>query len=149
MQEEKEIDFTASTNRGIWYFAHPYTKRGGPHNTFIPEAEEANFNLCNMRAGELLRRGFNIYSPISHTHPIHRASPTFLGLHEHAMWYALDNEIIDSIQWHGIILAPEWETSLGCIAEKKRIFKISRLIKTYDTLIQTIPVLEKFVCLPN
>ena len=114
------MDVTKSTNSGLWYFAHPYTCKDKDGN-FVSEGEEANFHLCNIRAAELLDRGYNIYSPISHTHPIYRASPSMLARREHELWYHLDNEFIDSTSWAGIILAPGWEKSSGCRAEKELI----------------------------
>ena len=104
--------------KGFWYFAHPYTAKDKEGN-FVPEAEDANFALANQRAAELLKRGYNIYSPISHTHPIHRACPEFLRNHEHEMWYELDNNLIAQTNFKGIILAPGWETSNGCKNELK------------------------------
>lgn len=104
---------------GLFYFAHPYTAKDEDGN-YVPEAEEANFQLCCQRSARLIEAGYNIYSPICHTHPIHRASPLFLSRHEHEVWYRLDNEFIDSTEWKGIILAPLWEQSIGCMAEYKR-----------------------------
>ena len=104
-------------NKGFYYFAHPYTCRDS-EGKFVPEAEDANFQLCNQRAARLMEKGYNIYSPISHTHPIHRASPTFLARHEHEMWYHLDNEFLERCTWDGIILAPGWAGSKGCLGEK-------------------------------
>ncbi|MCP5019619.1 MAG: DUF1937 family protein [Ketobacter sp.] len=114
------MDITKSTNRGLWYFAHPYTCRDKDGN-FVSMGEEANFALCNYRAAVLLDKGFNVYSPISHTHPIYRASPSMLARQEHELWYQLDNEFIDNTDWSGIILAPGWENSSGCKAERERI----------------------------
>jgi len=114
------MNVTKSTNRGLWYFAHPYTCRDKDGN-YVLAGEEANFRLCNIRAAELLSRGYNIYSPISHTHPIHCASAEFLSRSEHELWYHLDNEFIDKTNWSGIILAPGWEKSSGCKAEKEKI----------------------------
>lgn len=145
MNENTEVNVTARTSGGVWYFAHPYTKRSSIDGTFVPEAEEANFQLCNMRAAELFRRGINVYSPISHTHPIHRASPTFLGRHEHEMWYALDNEIIDSMHWKGIIMGPEWATSKGCCAERDRFLAKNLSCVEYYDMLQQHPRLERFV----
>lgn len=105
--------------KGLFYFAHPYTCKDRDGN-FVPAGEEANFRLCCIRSGELLRRGYNIYSPIAHTHPIHIATPSFLSRHEHEMWYGLDNEVIARTNWDGIILAPEWESSSGCRSERKQ-----------------------------
>ena len=116
----KIMEITKATNRGLWYFAHPYSCKDKDGN-YVPEGEDANFHLCNMRAAELLLQGYNIYAPISHTHPIHRACPTFLARHEHELWYQLDNEFIDKVDWAGIILAPGWAESSGCRAEMERI----------------------------
>ena len=114
------MDEKKSTNRGLWYFAHPYSCKD-PKGNFILAGEEANFRICNFRAAKLLDLGYNIYSPISHTHPILCASPEFLARSEHELWYHLDNELIDKVDWSGIILAPGWEKSTGCRAEKERI----------------------------
>ena len=127
-------------SKGLWYFAHPYTCRD-KDGSYVPEGEEANFNICNMRAAELLIRGYNVYAPISHTHPIHRACPIFLAQHEHDIWYKLDNEVIARTDWNGIILAPKWGESGGCKAEydwflshKRRDGKPHEILK-YSNLI--------------
>lgn len=104
-------------NKGLWYFAHPYTCKD-KDGKYVFEGEEANFNLANHRAGRLLLLGYNIYSPISHTHPIHRATPEFLAKHEHETWYQLDMNFLEKTQFSGIILAPGWEDSKGCKMEK-------------------------------
>ncbi|KKN66042.1 hypothetical protein LCGC14_0475200 [marine sediment metagenome] len=104
--------------KGFYYFAHPYACRDA-NGVFVPEGEEANFQLCNQRAARLIELGYNIYSPISHTHPIHRASPVFLARHEHEAWYVLDMEFMAKTNFDGIILAPGWENSKGCKMEKK------------------------------
>jgi len=53
---------------GIWYFAHPFTvKKNGCHDV---EAERENFELAAERAAELLKRGYNVFSPVSHSFPI-------------------------------------------------------------------------------
>ena len=131
----KIMEITKATNRGLWYFAHPYSCKDKDGN-YVPEGEDANFHLCNMRAAELLLRGYNIYAPISHTHPIHRACPTFLARHEHELWYQLDNEFIDKVDWSGIILAPKWETSKGCIAERERIADGNRQMLFYSDIVK-------------
>ncbi len=59
-------------NKGLWYFAHPYTCKDA-EGYYVQAGEDANFAICCIRSGELLERGYNIYSPIAHTHPIHKA----------------------------------------------------------------------------
>ena len=119
-------------SKGFYYFAHPYTARDKDGN-FVPEAEEANFQLCNQRAARLIEAGYNIYSPISHTHPIHRASPVFLSRHEHEAWYELDMEFLAKTQFDGIILAPGWEDSKGCRMEQEWFTEKGLEIKFYTT----------------
>ena len=100
--------------KGLYYFAHPYTSNG--------LAEEANFRLCAYRSGRLIQAGYNVYSPIAHTHPIHVATPEFLQLPSETMWRMwcrLDNDFIARTTWTGLILAPGWEHSKGCTAERK------------------------------
>lgn len=100
-------------NKGLWYFAHPYTCKDKDGN-YVPEGEEANFRLANYRAARLIKAGYNVYSPISHTHPIHRALPAFLARHEHELWYELDLDFLKRTKFAGIILAPGWTQSKGC-----------------------------------
>jgi hypothetical protein len=119
--------------KGLWYMAHPYTSIDA-EGRFVPEAEDANFQLANHRAAELLKRGYNIYSPISHTHPIHRACPEFLGNREHEMWYHLDNDLISRTNFDGIILPPGWQESKGCCAERELFEAAGKAIKHYNVI---------------
>lgn len=119
---------------GLWYFAHPYTSKDKDGN-YVSAAEEANFRLACYRASALMEIGYNVYSPISHTHPIHLASPAFLSRHEHDMWYVLDNHFLANCNFKGIILAPLWETSKGCKAEKRWFEDNQRVVEFYGDLL--------------
>ena len=120
---------------GVWYFAHPYTVKGAD-GRYIPEGEDAQFRICCFRAAELMMRGFNIYAPICHTHPIHRACPEFLQRHEHKMWYRLDTAFIGTGCFRGIILAPGWEDSTGCVQEKKDFDEAGKRVLFYEDIMQ-------------
>jgi len=122
-------------DKELYYFAHPYTVKDKDGNN-LKSGEEANFNLCNMRVAELLRRGYFIYSPISHSHPIHVREPDFLANNEYQLWVDLDNLIIEKTKFKGIILAPEWENSKGCLDEKKTFEKKGLEILFYKDLIK-------------
>ena len=119
---------------GLWYFAHPYTARDNDGN-YVWEAEEANFKLANYRAGQLLLAGYNIYSPITHTHAIHKATVEFLRSHEHKLWYELDFAFIKHANFTGIILAPGWQRSKGCVEEYLDFRRIGKIILFYDSII--------------
>ncbi|MCJ7482607.1 MAG: DUF1937 family protein [Thermodesulfovibrionales bacterium] len=121
-------------NRGLYYFAHPYTCVDADGN-YVSEGEDANFRICNYRAGRLMSMGYNLYSPISHTHPIHRASPIFLARHEHEAWYYLDLEFIARTNFDGIILAPAWELSKGCQMEREAFERKNLPVYLYTDII--------------
>jgi hypothetical protein len=131
-----------SKRLGFFYLAHPYTCRHHITHDFIDTGEQANFELANQRAARLFEAGYNIYSPISHTHPIHRASPLFLSRCEHEAWYDLDNEVIDKTQFDGIILSPGWEKSIGCVAEKERFEKRGLKVMTFTEALVRAEVKE-------
>jgi len=122
-------------SKGFYYFAHPYTVKDANGN-FVPEGEEANFQLCNQRSARLIELGYNIYSPISHSHPIHRASPVFLACHEHKAWYDLDMEVLARTNFDGIILAPGWSESKGMKMERAWFIKKGLKILQYSNLVQ-------------
>ena len=122
---------------GIWYFAHPYTCKDVNGN-YVSGGEEANFRLCNIRAAKLIEKGYVIYSPISHTHPIHVSYPPFVGGNIHEMWYKFDNENIRQIPFKGIILAPNWEKSSGCRAERNMFVEMERTIVLYDDIMNNV-----------
>jgi len=122
-------------SKGFFYFAHPYTCRD-KDGKFVPECEHTNFQICNQRAARLFEAGYNIYSPISHTHPIHRASPLFLARHEHEAWYNLDLEFIAKTKFDGIILAPGWHRSKGCRLEKSWFDDKKLKILTYEEALE-------------
>lgn len=119
----------------LFYFAHPYTVKDNEGKN-VHALEESNFNLCCERAGELFKKGYLVYSPLSHSHPIHVRNPEFLQNNEWNLWMKLDKKIIEIC--NGIILAPKWETSKGCI-EEKRIFEEKGLeILLYEEIIKEV-----------
>ena len=105
----------------LYYFAHPYTGD-----------EEGNFNLCCSRSAELIKRGWLVYSPIAHTHPIHRA---WLGT-RNVDWYEFDNAFIRIIPFAGIILAPGWRDSEGCVKERELFKSLNREILSYEVCLE-------------
>jgi len=123
---------TTQFKKGIWYLAHPYTCKD-KYGEHIPGGEEANYNLSNIRAAKLIEQGYLIYSPISHSHPIHTAWPAFVSNNViHNMWYEFDKQYIEQIPFVGIILAPGWEDSEGCKKEKALFERLGREIKFYE-----------------
>jgi hypothetical protein len=125
------------SKHGLWYFAHPYSYIASSTGQQVAGVLDANFNLCNVRAANLIKWGYNVFAPISHSHPIQRAHPELMamtGREEGQFWYALDNEFIENVNFKGIILAPRWERSTGCIAERKLFEQQGKSILLYNTL---------------
>jgi len=116
-------------SKGLYYFAHPYSayNKDGSRNS---RGQEANFNLCCVRSALLILKGYNIYSPIAHSHPIQMGHPDL----QDSIWYDLDNEVIDKTKWDGIIMSPDWDKSLGCIDEKERMENQGYTVLYYDDI---------------
>lgn len=124
----------------LWYFAHPYTvkDKDGRENH---QGEHANFIQACTKTSELIKRGFNVYSPIAHTHPVHIIEPQFIKNEEYKLWVRLDNLIIDKTNFKGIILAPRWETSGGCNGEREKFEKRNLQVLLYNDIIKDQPIL--------
>ena len=130
------MDYFNSDN--LYYFAHPYTCKDEKGNNLL-KGEEVNFNLCCIRSAELLKRGFAIYSPICHTHPIHVGDSEFLKNNEYKLWMELDSILTEKCS--AIILAPEWMNSSGCKKERE-FFKEKGLdIWLYEDIIRNYPII--------
>ena len=122
---------------GLWYFAHPLSCRY-PDGRRNRVAEEANYGLSVHRTAVLLDTGICVFSPIPHSFVVDRALPQFLSEHTELPWYTIDDFIIDRTDWDGIILAPNWEGSVGCVEENERIvFKRGLLQFTYEDILTT------------
>ena len=118
---------------GLWYFAHPYTCKDANGN-YLMGGEDANFRLCCIRSAKLIEMGYLIFSPVSHTHPIHINWPNFVGKQVHEMWYEFDNHFIRGIPFKGIILAPQWRESKGCCGEKALFEELGREVRYYGDI---------------
>lgn len=98
---------------GLYYFCHPYSAE-------TEEGRIANYELCCRRSAKLLLKGYNIFSPIVHSHPIEMASPEMLKLPEEErwkFWIGIDIAILEHVGFTGVILAPLWGGSRGCMRE--------------------------------
>ncbi len=124
----------------LWYFAHPYTVRGEDGKS-KHAGEHANFLQACVKTSELMKRGFNVYSPIAHTHPVHIIDPQFIKNDEYKLWIRLDNLVIAKTAFSGIILAQRWETSSGCKGEKEKFEARNLPVLLYEDVIREQPIL--------
>lgn len=96
------------------YLATPYTKyRAGPEQAFIDAAK---------LAGRLLIAGVNVYSPITHTHPI--AVHGNLDPLDHAIWLPFDEAMMIAADVLIVARMDGWSESRG-IAHEIQFFEES------------------------
>lgn len=98
---------------GLYYFCHPYSSE-------TEEGRIANFELCARRSARLLLKGYCIFNPVVHSHPIEMACPEMLKWpyeDRWNFWLNIDIAIIKYTAFTGLILAPGWCESRGCIKE--------------------------------
>ena len=98
---------------GLYYFCHPYSAK-------TKEGRIANYELCCHRSAKLLLKGYNIFSPIVHSHPIEMVSPEMLKWSVNKrwqFWINVDMAILKYVGFTGAILAPLWGKSKGCTKE--------------------------------
>ncbi len=75
---------------------------------------ESRFDAVCRKAGELMKGGLVIYSPIAHCHPI--AVRTGLP-RDWSFWQKLDHDMIRGASAVWVLQLPGWETSKGVAAE--------------------------------
>jgi len=97
----------------LYYFAHPYSAISMKEPR---KEEEENYFLCVQRSARLIEMGYNIFSPIAHSHPIERAMDESKKV-EGQFWMDLDFNIIHRDTFDGIIMGPKWQSSKGCNEE--------------------------------
>ena len=104
----------AKMKPGLYYFCHPYSAE-------TKEGRIANYELCCRRSAKLLLKGYNIFSPIVHSHSIEMASPEMLKWpieDRYKFWlYNIDFAILEFVNFTGAIFAPDWMKSRGCTKE--------------------------------
>lgn len=101
----------------IWYLAHPYSNN-----------EQENYEKANQITTNLLDLGINVFSPVTHTHPLQGVEDN-----SYDFWMSIDKDFMDIS--HGLILAPNWENSKGCIQEIKTFQNQDKPIVRYEDLI--------------
>lgn len=85
------------------YLAIPYTSPS-------KRTERFRHVIANEVAASLISKGYIIYSPISHTHPIHEACE---GTITHSQWLRLDTEFVKWADELWVLTLDGWEESRG------------------------------------
>jgi hypothetical protein len=98
---------------GFFYFCHPYSAK-------TIEGRTANYELACRRSAKLLLAGYNIFSPIVHSHLIEIASPEMLKWSidkRWQFWIDIDMAVLEYVGFTGAVFAPGWGQSKGCKKE--------------------------------
>jgi len=91
------------------YLATPYSHPN-------PAIRETRFNAVNKMAAKLMREGYLVFSPISHTHPIAIAGDLPKGWE---FWAAYDYTFIEWADEVHVFQQEGWQESTGVQAEIK------------------------------
>lgn len=101
------------------YLATPYSH---------PDAEirEQRFRAVNLAAGQLMRAGHNVYSPISHSHEIAKVCelPT-----SWEFWAECDRAFIEWADELHVLMADGWKESVGVQAEIDIAFGLGKPVR--------------------
>lgn len=101
---------------GFFYLGTSYTR----HDAGIEEAAR----MASRAAGLLISKGVNVFSPISHSHPI--AYIAGLNPVDHDLWMRVDKPMMEAAEGLIVLLSPCWVKSRG-LAEEIAFFRESCL----------------------
>jgi hypothetical protein len=121
----------------LWYFAHPYSGYG--INKF--RIQEENWRKCLNRSCYLLSSGYPVFSPILHTHHAEIESPYIQNMtseEKHFFFMKLDVTMIRKCNFTGLILAPGWKLSRGCLIEYSQFLALRKQIVEYENIVKRI-----------
>lgn len=93
----------------------PLTYLAGPYSHKDPAVREARFNALNRVAKKLTEQGHVVFSPITHSHPLH-----LIGLDGNwQFWSRIDTVYLSLCYKVFVCMLPGWEDSVGVTAEIK------------------------------
>ena len=101
----------------IYYLAHPYSGN-----------EEENVKQSIMASNLLLERGYYIFNPLTHSHPLNMG-----WVRDPKFWYDFDLLFLEKCD--GLILSPGWEHSKGCKKEFRHALDLKdHLLDNFEIL---------------
>jgi len=105
----------------LYYLAHPYSSP-------IDDGERLNAINATHIAAKLLEAGYNVYSPLTHCHPIN-----VIVKFSWEKWMEFDKMMMDRCD--AIVLGKDWETSRGCKIERAHFEAMGKPIYIVDDLL--------------
>jgi nucleoside 2-deoxyribosyltransferase len=101
---------------GRVYLAAPYSTGG----KISEEWQEVRYRLVNITAMRLIRAGFVVFSPVSHSHPLSKTQDEKFNTHN--LWLGQD---VEFLQWADLLVVlalPGYVDSYG-VAWERQWFK--------------------------
>jgi len=90
-----------------------------------PKVRQDRFERVNIKAGELMQKGYVVFSPISHSHPIGET----MEQKNHVFWLYQDFPMLEACDQLWILALEGWEQSIGVYAEIRHALKCKMPIK--------------------
>ncbi|RKY70130.1 MAG: hypothetical protein DRP97_04255 [Candidatus Latescibacterota bacterium] len=97
-----------------------------PYSAINPAIREARHLSVCRKAGELMRAGYIVFSPIAHSHPIAEVCEL---PKDWEFWKKYDKTFIDWCDELWILMLPGWKTSKGVSAEVELAMALGKFIK--------------------
>jgi len=98
------------------YLACPYTHKD-------PKIRQQRFEIVNQKAAELMRKGFVVYSPITHSHLLEGLPQT---------WEFWQTQCLPLVKWADefvVLMLDGWQESVGVNAETAYAKEINKPIR--------------------
>ncbi len=98
----------------------PVTKvyLGAPYSHPNPLWMKLRFELINLAAFQLIRRGFIVFSPVSHSHPIANTATSKEVVQDHDLWVRQDEYFMKWADVLAVLELPGWRDSRGLLFER-------------------------------
>lgn len=75
-----------------------------------PDIRRSRYDVANMVAGEIMKQGYVVFSPISHSHPIQTAMG---DQQDHSFWLTQDFYWLDLCDELWVMVTEGWKKSYG------------------------------------
>lgn len=109
----------------LYYLASPYSN---PDKTVVNQ----RFEEACKAAAYLMLKGYKIFAPIPHSHPIEQVGMNG-ELKDHTFWLDQDFAILEKCDGMIIAMIPGWDQSYGVSQEIKYCILNNKPILFYDT----------------
>jgi nucleoside 2-deoxyribosyltransferase len=96
-----------------------------PYSHVDPAVREQRFTIATRVAAKLIRAGHQVFSPISHSHPIaSNGVPT-----DWTFWKAFDRRMLEACDELIVLMLDGWRESRGVQAEINLAIKLGKPIR--------------------